>query len=45
VLKLPVEKRPPREPHAEPHWFPVLLRAMERVREEEATADASDESG
>jgi anti-sigma factor RsiW len=36
VLALPVEKRPPREPHAEPHWFPVLLRAMERVREEEA---------
>ena len=38
VLKLPVEKRPPREPHAEPHWFPVLLRPMERVREEEAEA-------
>jgi hypothetical protein len=35
VLKLPVEKRPPREPHAEPHWFPVLLRPMERVLEEE----------
>lgn len=35
VLALPVEKRPPREPHAEPHWFPVLLRAMEVVLAEE----------
>ena len=35
VLALPVEKRPPREPHAEPHWFPVLLRAMEVVAAEE----------
>jgi hypothetical protein len=43
VLKLPVEKRPPREPHAEPHWFPVLLRPMERVLEDEAEAD-EDES-
>ncbi|MEN8162222.1 MAG: hypothetical protein ABFS41_19280, partial [Myxococcota bacterium] len=40
VLKLPVEKRPPREPHAEPHWFPVLLRPMERVLEEEREASA-----
>ncbi|MCP3982878.1 MAG: hypothetical protein GY723_00725 [bacterium] len=29
VLDLPVEKAPPREPHSEPHWFPVLLRPME----------------
>lgn len=35
VLALPVEKRPPREPHAEPHWFPVLLRPMERVLAEQ----------
>ncbi len=34
VLSLPVEKAPPREPHAEPHWFPVLLRPMEAVQEE-----------
>ena len=35
VLGLPVEKasRPP--PHDEPHWFPVLLRPMENVVEEE----------
>lgn len=31
VLDLPVEKTPPREPHAEPHWFPVLLRPMQAV--------------
>jgi len=35
VLALPVEKRPPHEPHAEPHWFPVLLRDMETVRAEQ----------
>ena len=29
VLKLPIERRP--EIHAEPHWFPVLLRPMEAV--------------
>lgn len=34
VLDLPVEKAPPREPHAVPHWFPVLLRPMEAVRAE-----------
>jgi hypothetical protein len=39
VLKLPVEKRPPREPHAEPHWFPVLLRPMERMVGEQAEED------
>jgi hypothetical protein len=36
VLKLPIEKRA--EPHAEPQWFPVLLRAMETVLAEEADA-------
>ena len=35
VLDLPVEKAPPREAHAEPHWFPVLLRTMDAVRAEE----------
>ncbi|MAE96185.1 MAG: hypothetical protein CL910_16140 [Deltaproteobacteria bacterium] len=35
VLDLPVEKVPPQEPHAEPHWFPVLLRPMEAVLEEQ----------
>jgi len=35
VLDLPVEKTPPREPHAEPHWFPVLLRPMEAVLAEQ----------
>jgi hypothetical protein len=39
VLSLPVEKRPPQQPHAEPHWFPVLLRPMELVLAEQ------DESG
>ena len=40
VLALPVEKRPPREPHAEPHWFPVLLRPMELVlAEQESSGD------
>ena len=34
VLPLPVEKAPPSEPHAEPHWFPVLLRTMDAVRAE-----------
>ena len=43
VLKLPVEKRPPREPHAEPHWFPVLLRPMELVQAEEAERDGGEE--
>ena len=36
VLDLPVEKAPPREPHAEPHWFPVLLRTMQAVRAEQS---------
>lgn len=36
VLKLPVERRP--EFHDEPHWFPVLLRAMEAVLADEADA-------
>jgi hypothetical protein len=35
VLDLPMEKAPPREPHGQPHWFPVLLRPMDVVREEE----------
>ena len=35
VLSLPVERRPPREPHAEPHWFPVLLRDMQAVLAEQ----------
>ena len=39
VLPLPVEKAPPREPHAEPHWFPVLLRTMEAVRAEAGDED------
>jgi hypothetical protein len=39
VLSLPLEKRPPREPHAEPHWFPVLLRPMELVLAEQAESD------
>ena len=34
VLKLPIERRP--EAHAEPHWFPVLLRPMEAVLADEA---------
>jgi hypothetical protein len=38
VLKLPVERRA--EPHAKPHWFPVLLRTMEAAR-----ADAEQQSG
>ena len=39
VLKLPIERRP--EAHAEPHWFPVLLRPMEAVLADEADeADA-----
>lgn len=42
VLSLPVEKRPPQEPHAEPHWFPVLLRPMELVLAEQDAAEAGD---
>ena len=34
VLPLPVEQVPPTEPHAEPHWFVVLLRPIEVVRAE-----------
>ena len=34
VLKLPIERRA--EPHAEPQWFPVLLRTMEAARADEA---------
>jgi hypothetical protein len=36
VLKLPVERRA--EAHAEPHWFPVLLRPMEAMLADEADA-------
>lgn len=35
VLALPIEKAPPCAPHAEPHWFPVLLRPMEALRADE----------
>jgi hypothetical protein len=41
VLSLPVERRPPREPHAEPHWFPVLLRDMAAVLAEQPDEDPS----
>ncbi len=34
VLKLPVEKVIPPEGHAEPHWYPVCLRPMQRVLKE-----------
>jgi len=44
VLSLPLEKRPPREPHAEPHWFPVLLRPMELVLAEQADGDADEDA-
>lgn len=37
VLKLPVERRP--GPHAEPHWFPVLLRTMEAARADAAESE------
>ena len=39
VLSLPVEKRPPQVPHAEPHWFPVLLRPMELVLAEQDSGE------
>ena len=32
VLKLPVERTVPPEGHAEPHWYPVLLRPIEAIR-------------
>ena len=35
VLTLPVEKAIPPAGHAEPHWFPVLLRPIEAVQEPE----------
>ena len=35
LLKLPIEKTVPPEGHAEPHWFPVLLRPMQAVLDEE----------
>ena len=41
VLPLPVEKRPPKEPHAQAKWLPVLLRTMDAAK-----ADApAEESG
>lgn len=43
VLALPVERRPP--PHPEPRWFPVLLRPIEAVREEEAAAARPEQDG
>lgn len=46
VLSLPVEKRPPQQPHAEPHWFPVLLRPMELVlAEQDESAGDHDPTG
>ena len=35
VLSLPVEKTIPPEGHAEPHWFPVILRPMTAVLAED----------
>ncbi|MCP4006224.1 MAG: hypothetical protein GY725_18730 [bacterium] len=35
VLTLPVEKTIPPEGHDEPHWFPVLLRPMASVLDEQ----------
>ena len=40
VLKLPIERRA--EPHDEPQWFPVLLRAMDVVLAEESERAPSD---
>lgn len=40
VLPLPVEKSPAQAPHAQPRWFPVLLRTMETVRAEAAQREA-----
>lgn len=34
ILNLPVEKHVPPEGHAEPHWFPVLLRSARAVAAE-----------
>ncbi len=36
VLSLPVEKTIPPDGHAEPHWYPVVLRPMQAVLAEEA---------
>ncbi len=33
VLSLPVEKTIPPEGHAEPHWYPVLLRPIRAVQD------------
>ncbi|MEE2704299.1 MAG: hypothetical protein VX614_09805 [Myxococcota bacterium] len=33
ILKLPIEKSIPPEGHAEPHWFPVLLRPAQAAGE------------
>ena len=38
VLRLAVEKYPPKEPHAKAKWLPVLLRTMEAAK-----ADAPEE--
>lgn len=37
VLDLPVEKVPPEGAHERPHWYPVWLRPIEAVREEEGS--------
>lgn len=37
VLKLPVEKTIPPQGHAEPHWYPVLLRPMHAARSDSET--------
>lgn len=39
VLTLPVEKTIPPGGHAEPHWYPVLLRPMKAVHADEQGAD------
>lgn len=40
VLPLPVEKSPAQAPHAEPRWFPVLLRPMASVLAEAPPREA-----
>ncbi len=42
VLDLPVEKTIPPEGHAEPHWYPVLLRPMKAVHEEAGLEDETE---
>ena len=42
VLPLPVEKRPPKEPHAQAEWLPVLLRTMEAAKADAPQEDPFD---